>query len=87
MIVHIGDANVIPTGSLTVTGSLGTLGQASIYSFTGAQASVSQGNAFGDISIDVQVTTASATSWGEAPFGAGSGVKGKEQIFLNEVRR
>ena len=68
--VHIGDANVSPTG-VSATGSLGTLGQASKYSFTGVQATISQNSVFGGELVIVQVTTASATNWGDAPFGEG----------------
>lgn len=74
--VHIGDANVIPTGAVA-TGSLGTLGQASIYSFTGAQAAVAQNSVFGGELVIVPVTTASATNWGDAPFGAGQWGQGE----------
>ena len=74
--VHIGDANVSPTG-VSATGSLGTLGQASAYAFTSATATTAVNNAFGGPVIEVQVTTASATSWGQAAWGAGQWGQGE----------
>ena len=68
--VQTGEATASPTG-VSATGSLGTLGQASIYEFTGAQATVAQNSAFGGELVIVPVTTASASRWGEQIWGVG----------------
>lgn len=68
--VHIGDANVDVT-SVSATGQTGTLGQNTIYEFTSATATASVNDVFGGELVEVQVTTASATQWGNAPFGEG----------------
>lgn len=65
-----GTANAPVTG-FEITGSTGQLEYEVIYSFTGSQASISQGSAFGGELVIVEVTTASAQPWGELTWGDG----------------
>ncbi len=64
------EANVGVTGS-QLTGSLGQLQYEAIYTLTGAQSTLSTGNAFGGEVVEIQVTTASAQPWGEVTWGDG----------------
>jgi len=90
--VHTGDANVSATG-VSASGSLGTLGQASIYEFTGVQAAVAQNSVFGGELVIVPVTTASAqpwgfTTWGEGQWGQSVGTdisQGGEEVAVPSV--
>jgi len=65
-----GTANAPVTGS-QITGNTGQLEYEATYSFTGSQALVSQGSAFGGELVIVEVTTASAQPWGEVGWGDG----------------
>jgi len=64
------EANVPVSGS-QITSSSGQLKYEAKYSFTGSQATVSEGFAFGGEVVEVEVTTASAVPWGYAPYGEG----------------
>jgi len=64
------EANVGVTG-FQLTGSLGQLQYEAIYTLTGAQSTLSTGNAFGGEVVEIQVTTASAQPWGEVTWGDG----------------
>lgn len=64
------EANVPVTGS-QITSSSGQLEYEAKYSFTGSQATVSEGFAFGGELVIVEVTTASTQPWGEVGWGLG----------------
>ena len=64
------EANVPVSGS-QITSSSGQLEYEAKYSFTGSQATVSEGFAFGGELVIVEVTTASTQPWGEVGWGLG----------------
>tara|TARA_Y100000004_G_scaffold46825_1_gene51453 strand:+ start:2134 stop:3600 length:1467 start_codon:yes stop_codon:yes gene_type:complete len=66
--VGIGEANVSLTGQ-GMSSSLGTIGQASIYSLSGTNATTSQGSAFGGELTIVEVTSPSNDPWGNDTWG------------------
>ncbi len=65
---HIADANVFPT-SVTITPTLGSVVIPVV--IEGIQITSTVNDAFGGEVVEVQVTTAAATSWGDAPYGLG----------------
>jgi hypothetical protein len=67
---HIADANVYPSGTQASFQAVGTV-EVPVVIENGFQLTLSQGNAFGGEVVEVQVTTASATNWGYAPYGEG----------------
>jgi hypothetical protein len=67
---HIADANVYPSGTQASFQALGTV-EIPVVIENGLQLTSSQGNVFGGEVVEVQVTTASATNWGYAPYGEG----------------
>ena len=73
--VHIGDANVQLTGVQSATSLGATVIPVIIES--GVSSTFSMGTVFGGELVAVQVTTASATSWGDAPWGEGQWGQGE----------
>jgi hypothetical protein len=66
---HIADGNVEVTGNQINFEAVGTVEIPVV--IEGIQIASSVNNVFGGEVVEVQVTTASATNWGDAPFGAG----------------
>ena len=66
---HIADGNVEVTGNQIDFEAVGTVEIPVVTE--GIQIASSVNNVFGGEVVEVQVTTASATNWGDAPFGAG----------------
>lgn len=66
---HIADGNVSVTG-VSSTFSLGDV-QIPVVIESGVSSTLSLNSVFGGEVVEVQVTTASATQWGNAPFGEG----------------
>jgi hypothetical protein len=66
---HIADGNVEVTGNQINFEAVGTVEIPVVVE--GIQIASSVNNVFGGEVVEVQVTTASATNWGDAPFGAG----------------
>jgi hypothetical protein len=66
---HIADGNVEVTGNQIDFEAVGTVEIPVV--IEGIQIASSVNNVFGGEVVEVQVTTASATNWGDAPFGAG----------------
>jgi hypothetical protein len=66
---HIADGNVEVTGNQIDFETVGTVEIPVV--IEGIQIASSVNNVFGGEVVEVQVTTASATNWGDAPFGAG----------------
>jgi hypothetical protein len=67
---HIADANVYPSGTQASFQAVGTVEIPAVIE-NGFELTLSQGDAFGGELVVVEVTTASATNWGYAPFGEG----------------
>ena len=67
---HIADANVYPSGTQASFQAVGTV-EIPVVIENGFELTLSQGDAFGGELVVVEVTTASATNWGYAPFGEG----------------
>jgi hypothetical protein len=66
---HIADGNVEVTGNQIDFEAVGTVEIPVV--IEGIQIASSVNDVFGGEVVEVQVTTASATNWGDAPFGAG----------------
>jgi hypothetical protein len=67
---HIADANVYPLGTQASFQAVGTV-EIPVVIENGFELTLSQGDAFGGELVVVEVTTASATNWGDAPYGEG----------------